>query len=81
MASAVLLCGTQPFVFVLACKCHTPHPFVAGNWGKEGAGGGVELPGTVPAGLEYFNPGAAALGRLGSGLLLAAASHRRNCHA
>ena len=30
---------------------------LAGNWGKEAAGGGVELPSTVPAGLEYFNPG------------------------
>ncbi len=50
----------QEFVRFDARCVGTCAPCIAGNWGKEGANGAIELPPTVPAGLEYFNPGAAA---------------------
>lgn len=41
-------------IYPSAYAVHDP----AGGWGRErGEGGGVELPPTTPAGLEYFNPG------------------------
>lgn len=43
---------------------------LAGNWGKEGADGYVELPATAPAGLEYFNPAGAYLIDNGRTLIL-----------
>lgn len=54
-----MMTGSVPDLLRLIYPACYPVHDPAGGWGRPGADGQVELPPTAPAGLEYFNPGAA----------------------